>query len=161
MQEHRLSLRDKELLIQQELAKVVASQGSLRERVPREVREILDYANSHLFEEGLNVDVIRRACRMRNHNISSRFKLVIGISIRDYVEGQRMEVAIRLLGNPQLEVYLISASLGYSHQESFSRAFRRYFRCTPSEYRSRHPGAGEDEVSRFPVKRQDQESLQD
>ena len=161
MQEQRLSFRDKELLIQQELARVVAAQGSLRERVPRDVREILDYANSHLFDEGLNVDAIRRACRMRNHNISSRFKLVVGVSIRDYVEGQRMEAAGRLLGNPELEIYLISASLGYSHQESFSRAFRRRFGCTPSEYRSRRLAGGEDEVSRISVKRQDQDSVYD
>jgi AraC-like DNA-binding protein len=158
MLEPRSSFRDKELLIRQELARVVASQGSLCERVPREIRKILDYANSHLFDEGLNVDAILRACRLRNHNISSRFKLVIGISIRDHIEGQRMEVASRLLGHPELEIYLISASLGYAHQESFSRAFRRRFGYTPSEYRSRLSAESEDEVSRSVVKRQDQES---
>jgi len=161
MPEPRLSFRDKEILIQQELTKVLASQRSLRQRVPRDIREILDYAGSHLFEEGLNVDAILRACNLRNHNISSRFKLTIGVSIRDYIEGQRMRVASSLLGYPELEIYLISASLGYSHQESFSRAFRRHFGCTPSEYRNRCLGVSEEEVSRLTVKEQDQESSYD
>jgi AraC-like DNA-binding protein len=46
-----------------------------------------------------------------------------------------MQAAMQLLAHEELEIFLIGLGIGYSHEESFTRAFRRRFGCTPSAYR--------------------------
>ena len=38
----------------------------------------------------------------------------------------------------RLPVSELAPLLGYSETSAFSRAFRRWFDCTPGEYRARH-----------------------
>lgn len=150
MTESHLSLEAKERLIQREL-RVERLNGSSRD-LPRDVREVLDYIHAHLFDESLSVQTIRKACRIRNHNISSRFRMLLGTSIRDYIEALRMEAASRLLGHPELEIYLVGAAVGYAHQESFCRAFRRRFGCSPLGFREQlQAGNSQEGMSRKSV----------
>jgi AraC-like DNA-binding protein len=72
---------------------------------------------------------------VRNNNISTYFKRAVGIGIREYIEDKRMQAAMRLLAHEDLGIFLIGLGIGYSHEESFTRAFRRRLGCTPSAYR--------------------------
>ncbi len=50
----------------------------------------------------------------------------------------RFELARKYLADPQLSLPEIALLLGYSEQSAFSRAFRTWANCSPSEYRLRH-----------------------
>ncbi|MNL54350.1 HTH-type transcriptional regulator CdhR [compost metagenome] len=52
-----------------------------------------------------------------------------------------MDKAKELLGDPDLKIQEISEMLGYRDKNYFSKAFRNYFDCSPSEYRSILPTA--------------------
>jgi len=58
-----------------------------------------------------------------------------GFTYRDLVEMARRERAIRLLVESELPITEIAFSLGYENHESFTRAFRRWLGCAPSDYR--------------------------
>lgn len=105
------------------------------QELPWEMREILGCVHRHLFDPDLNVADVRRRCRLRNNNVSTRFRCAVGLGLRDYIEAGRMEAAKRLLRHQDLEIYLIAMAVGYEHQETFCRAFQRQAGCTPSEWR--------------------------
>lgn len=129
-------LLDKQELIREVLSGFQAEIAAPRTELSWEVRAMLRYVHEHLFAPELNVGAVRRGCRLRNNNVSTRFRCAVGTGLRDYIEGGRMAAAKRLLRHDDLEIYLIAMSVGYEHQETFCRAFRRRIGCTPSEWRA-------------------------
>lgn len=103
--------------------------------LPREVREVLDYIHHNLFDSDLNVQTVRSRCRMRDNNISCRFRYEMGMTIKEYIETLRMEAARLLLKRRSLGVFEVAQSVGYYHLQTFYRAFQRKFECTPANCR--------------------------
>lgn len=104
--------------------------------LPREIREILDHINVALFDSRLNVRFLKTRCRMRDNNISCRFHYVMGATIKEYVEGLRLEAAELLLHEETISIFDVGASVGYYYPQTFYRAFHRKYDCTPAVYRS-------------------------
>jgi transcriptional regulator GlxA family with amidase domain len=100
--------------------------------LPRDVAAVLEFIHAHVFESSLNVNTVKQGCRVKNNNISTRFRIGLGLGIREYIEALRLYAASRLLQGQRFEVYLIAMAVGYEHQETFCRAFRRHFGCPPS-----------------------------
>jgi len=125
--------------------------------LPWEIRTILSFIHANLFSSQLNAAAVRRSCSLRNNNISSRFRCVVGMGLKEYIEAARLEAARNLLSHPDLEIYLIAMSVGYDHHETFFRAFQRQYGCTPSEWRLRarwrEEGEGADAVEPANVER--------
>ncbi len=117
--------------------------------LPDHVARALACIHAHLFDERLNVAFVREQCGLNNHNISCRFKHIVGLGMRHYIERQRLKAAERLLGHVDLHVLHIAWSVGYTYPETFERAFRRHEGCSPTQFRQRVVKArGEDERSR-------------
>lgn len=51
-----------------------------------------------------------------------------------------MDKAKALLRDPALKIQDISEMLGYKDKNYFSKAFRNYYDCSPSEFRLQLPG---------------------
>ena len=124
-------------LIEEELRRFQAEAQPDMDELTADVRLLLASIHQHLFDPRLNVSSALRSCGLRNHNISSRFRSLLGLTIREYIEKFRLEAARRLLEQREIEVFRVTAAVGYVHPETFCRAFSRHFGCTPSEYRSR------------------------
>lgn len=60
-----------------------------------------------------------------------------GTSFRPLLEEVRRKLAKEYLADPEYSVTDISFLLGFAETSAFSRAFRRWFGCAPSHYRSR------------------------
>lgn len=73
-------------------------------------------------EVGLNEFKLRRG-----------FKEYFGITVYDYITRLRMERAKKLLLEDQLSISEVTACVGFSHQNNFSIAFKKYFGIPPSE----------------------------
>lgn len=56
------------------------------------------------------------------------------------VDDFRHEESIRLLSDPQLALVHVAATLGFSEQTSFTRAFKRWTGTTPAAWRTRQRG---------------------
>ena len=103
--------------------------------LPRELREVVSCIHRDLFETGLNVKVVRRRCRIRDNNISSRFRRALGQGMKTYIDRHRMAAAQSLLRGSDLPIFDIAMAVGYSHVETFYQVFHRHFGCTPGRYR--------------------------
>lgn len=113
------------------------SQNPGLERLTREIREVVGCIHAHMFEPELNVKIVRAKCRIRDNNISSRFRLALGTGIKDYIDSHRMAAAQLLLQQTSLAVFDIAMAVGYLHVETFYQVFHRHFACTPGEFRRR------------------------
>lgn len=100
--------------------------------LPQDVAAVLEFIHTHVFESSLNVNAVKQGCRIKNNNISTRFRIALGLGIREYIETLRLYAASRLLQGQRFEGYLIAMAVGYEHQETFCRAFRRHFGYPPS-----------------------------
>ncbi|MBR9910675.1 MAG: AraC family transcriptional regulator [Gammaproteobacteria bacterium] len=58
-----------------------------------------------------------------------------GTTFNTLIEARRKAQAVRLLASPGISVEAISLELGYDHAANFRRAFKRWFKMTPSQYR--------------------------
>jgi len=47
----------------------------------------------------------------------------------------RMEKAVYMLKSTNKKIYEITTELGYQNPQYFSKIFRKYYGCTPNEYR--------------------------
>lgn len=77
------------------------------------------------------------ACGMTTSTFSRAFKRTIGITFQDYVIERRLVLAARLLANPSASITDVSWTVGFRDSSHFSRAFRRRFNASPSDFRLR------------------------
>ena len=114
-------------------------QGNLPplDHFPQDVEQVLRYMHEHLFDETSNVDTIITCSHVQKATIYGRFKIYVGMSIREYWEDRRMRTAMRLLRIHELEIYLVAHYVGYANYTSFARAFRRHFGQSPKVYREK------------------------
>lgn len=68
--------------------------------------------------------------------LSFMFKKKTQINFRDYVHQYKMEKAADYLLNTQIQVQQIALQLGYNDVVNFSRVFKKYYRISPSEFRT-------------------------
>lgn len=64
------------------------------------------------------------------------FRLLYGLSPREYILKARMQYACLLLSKPALSIGGIAAHLGYANAGKFSCAFRKWYHQSPAEYRA-------------------------
>jgi AraC-like DNA-binding protein len=102
-----------------------------------EVLRLLRCIHENLFDPELSVKSLKVRCRLRDNNISSRFKWETGSYLNDYIETRRLEAAIALLGRDELSVAEAAHNVGYRHLQTFYRTFRRRYGCTPGVFRAR------------------------
>ena len=57
------------------------------------------------------------------------------MTFSQYVTELRMQRAMRLLGRPSLSINNVAKSVGFDDYTYFNKVFKRYFQCTPSEYK--------------------------
>lgn len=67
--------------------------------------------------------------------LSRVFKQIEGISIREYIESCRMDMAKRLIINSRMKIYEIAEKCGYQNTAYFIKIFRNHFGMTPQECR--------------------------
>lgn len=92
------------------------------------------YILGHISED-LSLPVIGVSMGFNHVYLSRIFKQEEGISIRDYIEKCRIELAKQLLSNSQMKIYEIGQKCGYQNTTYFIKIFRNHCQVTPQEYR--------------------------
>lgn len=104
---------------------------------PPALRPFLGFVRRHLFDQGLTVARVRRACGLRDNSISLRFRRALGLAPAAYIAECRLLTAVILLADFELGVSVIAAVLGYSSTQVMSTAFLRWCGERPSAFRQR------------------------
>lgn len=92
----------------------------------------------NLDNEDFNLEGVSTQLFFSHNYVRQIFKQKTGESFIEYLTRRRMETAEGLLKNTTLKIQEISIKTGYSNPRYFASCFRKFYNCTPSEYREKN-----------------------
>lgn len=120
------------------VAKIAAACSAVRdqrgEKLGSLIREACDYIDRN-FSEEITLDLLCGNVHLSPYYFSKLFKEQTGENFIDYLTRTRLNHAAEALRNTDRSIKEISAETGYQDANYFSRLFKRWYQCTPSEYR--------------------------
>lgn len=87
------------------------------------------------FHTHFSIDDVASTCAISKHHLCKLFKRDCGMTIRDYTNKLRIEVAKRLLKNSAHTVTTIQESIGYRSRTYFFNIFKEMTGVSPLEFR--------------------------
>ncbi|ATX75958.1 MAG: arabinose operon transcriptional regulator AraC [Reinekea forsetii] len=105
--------------------------------VDHRILRVCQFINENLSKE-LSVEELSRVACMSNSRFSHLFKKQLGVSVRQWIEDQRISLARQLLITTDLAVNQISGYLGYQDALYFSRVFKKNLGVSPRDFRQTH-----------------------
>ena len=104
-------------------------------RNPR-IKTVIQFMEANL-ERKISLTELADAANLSRSYLCNLFKTETGLSPGEYLRRLRMEKASRLLATTLLSVKQVMGMTGYDNRSDFVQHVRRYFDCTPTEYRTR------------------------
>lgn len=89
----------------------------------------------HNLSRPVDVDDLAKTLFISRTHLAWRFKQETGMTLTDFILGEKIEEAKRLLRYSDKSLTLIADYLGFSSQSHFTRIFKKYSGKTPKEYR--------------------------
>lgn len=91
----------------------------------------------YILDHSLNQDQVEIAShfRLSTEELNQHLKKRTGRSLASFICEVRLDYAVRLLSNPELNIYQIAGECGYEDAEDFFDDFRKKFHISPMEYR--------------------------
>ena len=85
----------------------------------------------------LSEDLTSIAARFQytSEQLDHHLKTKTGRDWQSFIEEVRLNKAVQLLSNPNLNIYQIAETCGFSDAEEFFRLFRQKFQISPTDYR--------------------------
>lgn len=92
---------------------------------------------TYLFSKAPNFPTQERSAEHFNVSVRTLIRRLKAdqTSYQDLLDKVRKELAVWYLSDRSLSIELVAERLGYVDTSNFSRVFRRWFECTPSEFR--------------------------
>ena len=97
------------------------------------IKEAIDFIEDNLFEP-INIESVGKAINYAPSSFSNLFSAVIGYSVGEYIRFRRLSVAAEQLLKEKVSVTDMAFKCGYDTVEAFSKAFKRLFGYTPSQF---------------------------
>jgi AraC family transcriptional regulator len=88
----------------------------------------------------LSLDELAKVAHFSPFHFHRVFRGMVGESVMEYVRRLRLEQAALQLKHGRRQIVRIAFDAGYEAHESFTRAFRAMFGCSPSQYRRNRLG---------------------
>ena len=85
-----------------------------------------------------NVCEVARAARISPNQLLRRFRLELGLSVKDYIARVQTTVAQRLLWESDVKLQEVAELTGFCDASHLSRVFVRHIGVRPGAYRRRH-----------------------
>jgi AraC-like DNA-binding protein len=89
------------------------------------------------YTEKLSVAAIAREATMSEYYFIRLFKQVFGVSPYRHALNRRLEMAARLLQDPNCSIAQIAWRCGFSDPQAFSKSFRQQYAQSPLQYQQR------------------------
>ena len=115
-----------------------AARSQPRRRTPGELAAaVRGYVMENLSSPELTVQSAANHFYLNEDYLGRLFKKAEGVSLSKFIIRERMELAARLLQNESISASAAAQQAGYPNYSYFAEAFKKYFGCTPTEYRQK------------------------
>lgn len=78
-----------------------------------------------------------QVCKMNRNSFASMFKEIMGISFSEFALRYRVDGTAQQLLNSNNQIKAIAAKWGFTDTSHLHRCFKKYYGCSPLEYRTR------------------------
>lgn len=95
---------------------------------------MMNYLHDH-YDEPIILTQISNSANISEHECLRCFNKTLGLSPIQYLLKYRISVAARLLVDSQLSITEICQQVGFDSPSYFSKIFKRFLNCTPTQYR--------------------------
>ena len=99
------------------------------------VNAAMTYINSH-YKEDLSLEDVSGFAGFSRYYFSRSFKKHTGSSFKDYLIQKRLQVAMDLLIQTNMQMKDVAQESGFGSVATFNRVFRENKGCTPTQYRA-------------------------
>ncbi|MCC8085971.1 MAG: AraC family transcriptional regulator, partial [Clostridium sp.] len=99
-----------------------------------EVEKAISYIHDNI-EQELKVSELAEYVHLSPNYLNKKFKNETGISIKEYIIQEKLNLAHTLLTTTNLPVNIVSSKVGYSNFAYFSKIYKQVKGKTPSEER--------------------------
>jgi AraC family transcriptional regulator of arabinose operon len=113
-----------------------AGEGSVHLRLDERVRKAMDYLAARPAEP-FRLDALAKHCGLSESRLSHLFREQTGETPQVYSEELRLRLAQQLLVHSGLRVNEVAAETGFADPFYFAKRFRKFAKCSASEYRAR------------------------
>ena len=103
----------------------------------RTEQRILLYCMDH-YREPLSLRQVSDALGISESHISHLFSNSLGISFPNYINGLRLNDAVKMLETSRTNIIDVANQSGFSSLRSFNHIFAKHYNMTPSQYRQVH-----------------------
>ncbi|MBR6913246.1 MAG: helix-turn-helix transcriptional regulator [Treponema sp.] len=101
------------------------------------IKKCVTYIEFH-YAEYLSLQVLSEKMYMNASYLSSQFSKETGTTLTEYINRTRINHALPLLVQTSRRIEEISNTCGFDDMNYFSRVFRKFAGCSPSEYRKKY-----------------------
>ncbi len=109
-------------------------------RRPADIALVLKSYVDHHYREDISLAKLSEMFFFSREYLNRVFRAAYGCAVYEYVQRVRMEHAARLLRDPGQSIQSVADGLGYSNANYFSKAFKKYYGMSPSEFREQGEG---------------------
>ena len=99
------------------------------------INKVVAYINNHL-DETLDLKTLANEAALSDFHFHRIFKALKGEAIGGYITRLRLEATARLLRYTALTIEEIAFNIGYETPTSLSKAFKKQYGISPTEYRT-------------------------
>lgn len=128
--ESRRKLRElirKEVIIEPSKVTVTSSDEKL-------LIGVMDFIEKNIAEPNFNIDDLSRNFHLSRSHFSRKIKQITTYSPKELLNSYRLKRASQLILEKKITIAEISYMVGFEHPNSLSRAFRKQFGISPTEY---------------------------
>jgi len=103
------------------------------------VNMIIEHIDAHIENplSRLDLDTLASVAYLSHYHVSRIFKSQTGEGIHQYVKRLRLENAAKQLLYSKKPIRRIAESSSYNNFPAFTKAFKQYFGCSPSNFRGK------------------------
>ncbi len=100
----------------------------------QQMRRLTTFVRDHLAQD-LSLEALAQQVGFSPYHFARLFRQTTGVSPHQFVLGERLEAAARLLKETDLPLTQVTLMVGFQQQSHFTQAFKRRFGSTPLAYR--------------------------
>ena len=111
----------------------------------KKVLPILDYINNN-YNSSCSVKEISSLFFLSRSHFEKVFKLATDMNYIEYINYVRLQKSKKLIKDTSKTMAEIAQEVGFSSQTYFCRCFKKFYLCTPIEYRKRNKSADNKKI---------------
>lgn len=109
--------------------------ADLDENVSDILKSVIYIQNN--YNKEISVESLSEMCHLSKYNFMRKFKTITGSPVHKFITDYRMMQAKRLLSTTELNVKEVALHIGFVDNMYFSRAFKKHFGISPTEYKDK------------------------